>query len=399
MKYKERSKYINRVKSYMYQNIIKVLVGQRRVGKSVLLQQIIDLVRKEKVDSNIVFINKEDLAFEEIKTYKDLVKYVEENHIPELDNFLFIDEIQDIKDFEKALRHFQTQKNWDIYVTGSNAKLLSGELATFLSGRYIEIKVFTLSFVEFIHFHNLNNNNEALQKYIRYGGLPYLIHLKLEDSIVFDYLKNIYAAILYKDIIARHNIRNVGFLDRLILFVADNTGSIVSAKSINDFLKSQKISISHNVILDYMNYLCDAFFLFKAKRNDLKGKKILEFGEKYYFEDLGIRHAIGGYKNDDINKILENIVYLQLLIWGYEVTVGKLNNKEIDFVADKAGERIYVQVTFTIPDEKVKNREFGNLIDIKDNFRKLVVSMDEIQIDSYQGIEHMHIRKFLTEFV
>ncbi len=383
----------------MYQNIIKVLVGQRRVGKSVLLQQIIDLVRKEKVDSNIVFINKEDLAFEEIKTYKDLVKYVEENHIPELDNFLFIDEIQDIKDFEKALRHFQTQKNWDIYVTGSNAKLLSGELATFLSGRYIEIKVFTLSFVEFIHFHNLNNNNEALQKYIRYGGLPYLIHLKLEDSIVFDYLKNIYAAILYKDIIARHNIRNVGFLDRLILFVADNTGSIVSAKSINDFLKSQKISISHNVILDYMNYLCDAFFLFKAKRNDLKGKKILEFGEKYYFEDLGIRHAIGGYKNDDINKILENIVYLQLLIWGYEVTVGKLNNKEIDFVADKAGERIYVQVTFTIPDEKVKNREFGNLIDIKDNFRKLVVSMDEIQIDSYQGIEHMHIRKFLTEFV
>ena len=399
MNYKKRDTYLITIKNYMYQNIIKVLVGQRRVGKSVLLQQIMYLVKKEKPSSNIVFINKEDLSFKEIITYQDLVKYVDKNQKPEKENFLFIDEIQDIEDFEKALRHFQSKNNWDIYITGSNAKLLSGELATFLSGRYIEIKVFTLSYTEFLYFHNLNNNNEALRKYIRYGGLPYLIHLKLEDNIVFDYLKNIYAAILYKDIIARHSIRNVGFLDRLILFVADNTGSIVSAKSINDFLKSQKIFISHNVILDYLNYLCEAFFLFKAKRNDLKGKKILEFGEKYYFEDLGIRHAIGGYKNDDINKILENIVYLQLLIWGYDVTVGKLNKKEIDFVADKTGKRIYVQVAYSIPDEKVKKREFGNLLDIKDNFRKIVVSMDEIQIDTYEGVEHMHIRKFLTEWL
>jgi len=397
MNYKNRSLYLNSIKNYMYQNIIKVLVGQRRVGKSVLLQQLIDLVKKEKANPNILFINKEDLAFETIRTYSDLVNYVESNFKPELENFLFIDEIQDIEDFEKALRHFQTKESWDIYITGSNAKLLSGELATFLSGRYIEIKVFTLSFTEFLEFHNLSNNNEALNKYIRYGGLPYLIHLKLEDNIVFDYLKNIYAAILYKDIIARHSIRNVGFLDKLILFMADNTGSLVSAKSINDFLKSQKISISHNLILDYLNYLCKAFFLFKAKRNDLKGKKILEFGEKYYFEDLGIRHAIGGYKNDDINKILENTVYVQLLIWGYEVTVGKLNNKEIDFVAEKTETRIYVQVAFSIPDEKVKSREFGNLLEIKDNYRKIVVSMDEIQIDGYEGIEHMHIRKFLTQ--
>jgi len=397
MNYKNRSLYLNSIKNYMYQNIIKVLVGQRRVGKSVLLQQLIDLVKKEKANPNILFINKEDLAFETIRTYSDLVNYVESNFKPEQENFLFIDEIQDIEDFEKALRHFQTKESWDIYITGSNAKLLSGELATFLSGRYIEIKVFTLSFTEFLDFHNLSNNNEALNKYIRYGGLPYLIHLKLEDNIVFDYLKNIYAAILYKDIIARHSIRNVGFLDKLILFMADNTGSLVSAKSINDFLKSQKISISHNLILDYLNYLCEAFFLFKAKRNDLKGKRILEFGEKYYFEDLGIRHAIGGYKNDDINKILENTVYLQLLIWGYEVTVGKLNNKEIDFVAEKTGNRIYVQVAFSIPDEKVKSREFGNLLEIKDNYRKIVVSMDEIQIDGYEGVEHMHIRKFLTQ--
>ncbi|MFW5759695.1 MAG: ATP-binding protein, partial [Cyclobacteriaceae bacterium] len=223
-------------------------------------------------------------------------------------------------------------------------------------------------------------------------------HLTLSDEIIFDYLKNIYAAILYKDLIARHNIRNVGFLDKLILFISDNTGSILSAKSINDFLKSQKISISHNVILDYLNYLCQAFFLFRVKRNDIKGKKILEFGEKYYFEDLGIRHAIGGYKNDDIKKIIENVVFLHLMIQGYNVTVGKIADREIDFVAEKPNAKIYLQVAFTMPDQKVKDREFGNLLEIKDNFRKIVISMDEIQVDSYQGIEHMHLRKFLIDF-
>lgn len=381
----------------MYQNIIKVLVGQRRVGKSVLLTQIMELIQKEKSDANIVFINKEDLNFEHIQTYKDLTDYAEKNKNQGVDNFLFIDEIQDIEGFEKALRHFQTKNEWDIYITGSNAKLLSGELATFISGRYVEIKVFTLSYTEFLYFHELPDTNESLNKYIRYGGLPYLIHLALKDDVVFDYLKNIYAAILYKDIITRHNIRNVGFLDKLILFIADNTGSILSAKSIIDFLKSQKITISHNVILDYLDYLCNAFFLFKVKRNDLKGKKILEFGEKYYFEDLGIRNAISGYKNEDINKILENVVFIHLLVNGFNITVGKLQDKEIDFIAEKANQRIYVQVALTIPDNKVKEREFGNLLKIKDNYRKIVVTMDEIQIDSYQGIEHIHLRKFLTE--
>jgi uncharacterized protein len=274
----------------------------------------------------------------------------------------------------------------------------SADLSKKDKGFYIELRIFTLSYSEFLIFHNLVDNNESLQKFIQYGGLPYLINLRLEDEIIFDYLKNIYAAILYKDIIARHNIRNVGFLDRLILFIADNIGNVVSAKSINDFLKSQKINISHNVILDYLSYLCEAYFLIKVKRNDLKGKKILEFGEKYYFEDLGIRHAIGGYKDDDINKILENIVCLHLLIKGFTVTVGRLVDKEIDFVAEKTGQKIYIQVAFSIPDSKVRQREFGNLLEIKDNFRKLVVSMDEVQIVSYQGIEHMHLRKFLTGF-
>lgn len=234
---KQRPIYIEHVKKYMYQNIIKVLVGQRRVGKSTLLLQIAELVKTEKPSANIIYINKEDLAFDSLKTYVDLVNFIEERMNSEQDNFLFIDEIQDISDFEKALRHFQIKSNWDIYITGSNAKLLSGELATYLSGRYIEIKIHTLSYTEFLDFHNLDDNNSSLQKYIRYGGLPFLMNLQLEDHIVFDYLKNIYAAILYKDIIARHNIRNVGFLDKLTLYLADNTGNIVSAKNINDFLK------------------------------------------------------------------------------------------------------------------------------------------------------------------
>lgn len=396
MNYIKRSIYLQKVQPFMYKNIIKVIIGQRRVGKSVLLLQIMEMIKDEKPDANMVFINMEDLAFSSIAGFNDLVQYAEDKKQKDKENFLFIDEVQDIDYFEKALRHFQGKQEWDIYITGSNAKMLSGELATFLSGRYIELKVFTLSYTEFLEFHNLKENNDYLSKYIRYGGLPYLHNLNLKDDIVFDYLKNIYAAILYKDIIARYNIRNVGFLDKLILFLADNTGNIVSAKKISDYLKSQQISISHNVILDYLNYLCEAFFIFKVKRNDLKGKKILEFGEKYYFEDLGIRHAIGGYKNDDINKILENTVYLHLLIKGYEVTVGKLIDREIDFVADKGEVRIYVQVAFSIPDENVKEREFGNLLAIKDNYRKIVVSLDEIQINTYKGVEHFHIRKFLT---
>ena len=394
---KNRPIYIEKVRNYMYRNIIKVFVGQRRVGKSVLLRQVSELIIKEKSNANVIFISKEDLAFEFIRNYQDLVNYSESKRQSDAENFLFIDEIQDIEDFEKALRHFQSKECWDIYITGSNSKLLSGELATFISGRYIEIKVSTLSFTEFIDFHNLSNDNETLQKYIRYGGLPFLINLDLTDAVVFDYLKNVYAAILYKDIIARHNIRNTGFLDKLILFLADNTGSVVSAKSINDFLKSQRISISHNNILDYLNYLCEAFFLYKAKRHDIKGKKILEFGEKYYFEDIGIRHAIGSYKSGDINKIMENLVFIHLKINEFDVTIGKLQDMEIDFVAEKTDKRIYVQVAFSIPDEKVKAREFGNLLLIKDNYRKIVVTLDEIQIENYEGVEHLHLWKFLSE--
>jgi len=296
---------------------------------------------------------------------------------------LFIDEIQDIKGFESALRSFAATGKYDIYCTGSNAAMFASEVAHHLSGRYIERKIFGLS-------------NDSFIRYVRYGGLPYLINLPKDDErVLYDYLKNMYATILFKDIVARHRIRDVAFLERLVLYVADNIGNLVSAKKISDFLKSQKTGISPVVVLNYLSYLCSAFFLFKVPRIDIKGKKIFEVNEKYYFEDLGLRHSLVGYNANDIEKVLENIVYLHLCIAGYDVYVGQGRNYEIDFVALRGGERIYIQVAYQIPDDSTRDREFGNLLKIDDNFPKIVVSMDEAVGGTYKGVQHLHVRKFL----
>lgn len=398
MNYFTRKIYTKKIEPYINKSLIKVIVGQRRTGKSYFLLQIIDLIKKRFKNANIVYINKEDLAFEHIRDYSNLVEYAENKQDLRKDNFLFIDEIQDIKEFERALRHFQTKGKWDIYCTGSNAELLSGELSTYLSGRYIEIKIFGLSYSEFLMFHKLPDSVESLEKYIRFGGLPYLYNLPLEKNVIYDYLKNVYSAILLKDVVSRHNIRNISFLERLTLYVADNIGQIVSAKKITEFLKSQKIRFSNNIVLDYLNYLCDAYFIIKVKRTDIKGKRILEIGEKYYLEDTGLRHALTGYKQNDISQLLENIVLLHFLINDYEVTVGKLGDKEIDFICDKLDTRIYVQVTLSLASEDVKKREYGNLLAVKNNYKKIVITADEYKADSVEGIETINIRDFLMNF-
>lgn len=392
-----RTIYLSRIEPYIKKNLIKVIVGQRRVGKSYFLKQIIDLFQKSYPEIPIIYINKEDLEFDSMNDYMDLVKYAEDKRENEGLHAIFIDEIQDIEHFEKALRHFQTKQNWDIYCTGSNAHLLSGELATFLTGRYIEILMFSLSYNEFLEFHLLDNKQESFNNYIKFGGLPYLKHLELSDLIVYDYLKNIFRSILFKDIISRHNIRNVAFIERLCSYIADNIGQIVSAKKITDYLKSQRISFSNNIVLDYLSYLKNAFLVFEVKRNDLKGKRILEIGEKIYFHDLGLRNALNGYRQNDISQLLENIVLVHLLIYNYQVTIGKLDDKEIDFVCDKNNQRIYIQVTLSLADEKVREREIGNLLLINDNFKKIVVTADELT-DDIQGIEIWNIRKFLSNF-
>ena len=390
-----RPLYMDKIAPYMGKNIIKVLVGQRRVGKSYLLYQIMAHIQKHQPRSTLIYINKELHDFASIGNSNDLLAYIKKATGPSKKASIFIDEIQDISGFEKALRSLMAQERFDIYCTGSNAFLLAGELATYLSGRYVEIKVYGLSYPEFLVFHKLPDDNDSLLKYMKYGGLPYLINLDLEDNIVYDYLRNIYNAILYKDVVRRFRIRNVSFLERLTEYCADNVGSLVSAKKISDFLKSQKTAISPNVVLNYLSFLCAAFFILRTPRSEIKGKKVFEISEKYYFEDLGLRHSITGFQQADIGKVLENMVFLDLKTRGFDVTVGKLGDKEIDFVAEKSGEKLYVQVAYLIPDQKAHDREFGNLLSISDNYRKIVVSMDDTAEGNFKGIEHMHIRKFL----
>lgn len=397
-KYIKRKIYIERIKPFIDKEIIKVIVGQRRVGKSYLLFQIMDEIKTEHKTANIIYINKELNEFDKINNYQTLLSYIKKNTKADRKrNYVFIDEIQDIDKFEKALRSLNASGKYDIYCTGSNANLLSGDLATYLSGRYIEIQIFSLSYSEFLTFHKLKNSQESLLKYIKYGGLPYLIHLELNDLVVYDYLRNVYNTILLKDVVARHKIRNIAFLERLVEYVADNLGSLVSAKKISDFLKSQKINISPNIVLDYLSFLSTSFFIFRVQRRDIQGKKIFEINDKYYFEDLGLRHSITDYKQVDINKVLENLVFLHLQILGYKVTIGQLKDKEIDFICEKQGKRIYIQVAYIITDEN-KVREFGNLLAIKDNYPKIVVSMDEmIDQQEYKGVKHINIRNFLSQ--
>ncbi len=395
--YIRRKYYLEKINPFIDKGIIKVIVGQRRVGKSYLLFQIMDVIKEKRKTANIIYVNKELNEFEEIKSHQDLLKFVKKNTKAKRKNYVFVDEVQEIEQFEKALRSLNASGKYDIYCTGSNANLLSGELATYLSGRYIEVKIFSLSYLEFLAFHKLKNNRESFLKYIKYGGLPYLINLKLDDLVVYDYLRNVYNTILFKDVVSRYKIRNVSFLENLVKYLADNTGSLVSAKKISDFLKSQKINISPNIVLDYLSYLAQAFFIFKVPRSRIQGRKIFEINDKYYFEDLGLRHSIIGYRQIDINKILENLVFLHLQILGYEVTVGQLGDKEIDFVCEKRGKRLYVQVAYLITEENAK-REFGNLLAIKDNYPKLALSMDEMIDDSeYKGIKHINIRDFLSK--
>ena len=273
--------------------------------------------------------------------------------------------------------------------------MLSGELATSLSGRYIKIKVNNLSYTEFLEFHQLADNDESLNNYLKWGGLPYLKNLIKNDLVIFEYLNNIVSTVLYKDIISRYNIRNTDFFHELILYTAANTGNLITSKKISDYLKSQRVDISPRVILNYLHYLTNAFMLYKISREDVQSKKIFEINHKYYFEDWGMRNALLGQNNYSAPDILENVVFSHLKNQGYAVSVGVLKNLEIDFIARRNNETIYIQVAYLIIDEKTRNREFGNLLQIKDNYPKYVISLDPVQIGQYEGVKHLHLRDFL----
>jgi len=390
-----RKRYLEKIKPFIDKNLIKVFVGQRRVGKSYLMKMTANHILKQNPDANIIYIDKEQYEFDTISDYHSLITYVEGYLLQNKSNYLFVDEIQEIKSFEKALRHFQNKGMADIFCTGSNADLFSGELATLLSGRYIKINVHPLSYNEFLDFHDLKDGDNALQKYLKWGGLPYIRHLEKNDEVIFDYLSNILSTIVYKDVIHRYKIRNVEFFDRLIRYVAANTGHLITAKKISDYLKSQKTDISPRVVLSYLQYLQNAFLVVKLRRIDVNSKKVFEINDKYFFEEWGLRNALLGLNAWSVPDLLENIVFSHLKQGGYTVSVGVLNNLEIDFVARKADKTIYIQVSYLMIDDKTKEREFGNLLLIKDNYPKYVISLDPVPIGAYKGIIHLHLRDFL----
>ena len=392
-----RDSYINRIKPFMRTNTIKVMVGHRRVGKSYILYQLINLINSEESNANIIYINKEDLDFDFIRTYRDLYSYVKDRLLEERINYIFIDEIQEIEDFHLAIRSLALNDNNDIYITGSNSKMLSSELANELGGRYVEFKIYSLSYMEFLQFHKLDNDDESLEKYIHFGGLPYLINIPMEEQIVMEYVKSVYSTIVLRDVIQRKNIRNTIFLEQLIRFLADNTGSLFSSKSISDFLKSQNVKLASNQVSEYADYLAEAFVVHRIGRYDVIGKRLFEIGEKYFFENMGIRNAVAGYKIQDRAKRIENVVCNHLIYCGYEVKVGTMMSEEIDFVCTRNGETMYVQVSAELSRQETIDREFGNLLKIKDNYPKIVVSGERLFGNTYQGIKHIYIRDFLSE--
>jgi predicted AAA+ superfamily ATPase len=396
LKYKHRAYYLQKIEGFINTNLIKVIVGQRRVGKSFMLLQLMDSIQ-ERFSANIIYINKENYDFRAITNHDSLIAYVEKHRSKEDKNYLFIDEIQEIENFEIAIRHFALFDDFDIYCTGSNANLLSGELATLLSGRYVEINILPLTYSEFLDFNEVENSPESLKNYLLWGGLPFVKNLQKDDGFIEEYLRNIRSTILLKDIVQRNQIRNVNFLENLISFLAQHTGSLISAKKISDYLKSQRVEMSPQLVLNYIDFLCQAFLINRVKRIDLKGKRTFEISEKFYFEDWGLMNSVVGFNQFDISKVLENVVYNHLKVNDYDIHIGQIQSKEIDFVATKGGQTLYIQVCYLLSNQEVIDREFGNLLEIKDNYPKYVVSMDEFAPKNIQGVEHFHLREFLID--
>lgn len=396
-----RQTYLDRIEKFLGKDTIIILTGQRRVGKSSILR-----LFKSKVetldDANVIFVNKEKKEFDAIRSYLDLNDYIDEHRNPSKTNYILVDEIQEIEQFEKSVRSYYEEDDIEIVITGSNSKMLSSDLSTLIGGRYKEIYVQSLSYVEFLQFHKLADSDEALSKYIQLGGLPGLVKIGLDEQDAREYQMDVYHTVLLKDVIMRNQIRNVPFLENLARFLADNTGKIISANGIAKYMKSQGENITSTIVINYTKFLCDAYIIHKVNRYDIHGKRLFESNDKFYFEDNGIRNALaGGSREGDVEKVIENIIYNHLRRLGYEVMVGQLQAGEIDFVCTKPeGKRVYVQASFIIADDNTREREFGNLHGIKDNYPKYVISMTPlVSKTDDNGVTHLHLRKFLTESI
>ena len=390
-----RNDYIVQVSSLLGKGEAVVLTGHRRAGKSCILELLSDEL---STNGHVIYIDMEDPANADLVSFRELSEKIKTSVVEGRQNYVLIDEVQEVVEFEKALRYWVKQDDVEVVVTGSNAAMLSSDIASSFAGRYHRVHVSTLDYREFLQFYGLEDSDNAFSQYLRWGGLPFLYRIPLEDERTrTEYLGSIYDTIFVKDIVRRKNVRNVSLLDNLTRFVADNSGKVFSANSISKYLKGSAMAVSANTVGEYMDALCDTYMIDRVKRYDIKGKSVFEQQDKYYFEDLGLRNYLCRDKRSiDMEKILEGAIYLKLKRSGYDVYVGQLNGKEIDFVARRGDELIYVQVALQVSGEETYEREFGNLKLIKDNYPKYVVTMDpNVGLIHDSGIVACSARQFL----
>lgn len=397
---KKRDLYLNKLTKFKDKQFIKVITGIRRCGKSTLLKLFRRyLLENDVSEKQIIYINFESMQFDDIKDYKLLYEYIKEHLVAKSRTYLLLDEIQEVIHWEKAVNSFLVDFNVDIYITGSNAWLLSSELSTLLSGRYVEIKMLPLSFKEYMNFikEPSNDREKNFQSYLRYGGLPPIIELNNNFDMIQPFLSGIYNTVLMKDIVQRNTVRDPALLDNLVRFLADNIGNSISTKKISDYLTSAGRKTTPATIDNYLQMLEKAFIFYKANRYDIKGKLYLKTQEKYYIVDTGIRNNLLGLRNMDYGHILENIIYMELLRRGFDVYIGKIGSMEVDFIAVKANKKIYYQVSASILDEKTKDRELRSLVSIPDQYDKVLLTMDRPYVEDFEGIKWVNIIDFLLE--
>lgn len=396
-----RENYMNKLLSYKDTEFIKVITGIRRCGKSSLLKLFMNKLKEENPRTNVIYMNFESFEFDKIIDYKDMYTEIKKQIKSKGKAYILLDEVQRVTNWEKCVNALTVDFNCDIYITGSNAYLLSSELSTYLSGRYIEIKMLPLSFKEFLKFANFKSNvsiDEKFNQYMKYGGMPGIIKLSNDYNLFDDAIKGIYNTVFMKDVIEKNKLTDASLLEKVLKFLMNNTGSLISSKKIADYLTSQGTKVTHNTILNYLEMLENAYIIYKASRYDIKGKELLKTLEKYYIVDIGIRNSILGFRDSDYGHIIENIVFFELLNRGYTVTVGKNDSLEVDFIATNSKEKKYYQVTLSLLEENIRNREFAPLKSINDNYEKTILTLDRVYNEtSEEGIKCRNIIDFLLE--
>ena len=391
---KNRQSYLNTLLDFLDKNVIKVIVGVRRCGKSTLLKLLADeLIKRTIPKENILLINFESMRYREITDSNLFYDYVVQRLPENGKKYLLIDEPQNVSGWEKAVNSFKVDFDCDIYITGSNARLLSSELSTLISGRYVEINLYPLSYKEYLDFHSIEKNDIAFQNYLKYGGFPSIVELGENVDRINDVLDGIYNTVIVKDVIAKNKIKDEELLQKIVAFLADNVGNSTSSNSIaNTLVSENRIEISKkapaaSTVESYISALEKAFVFYEAKRYDIKGKNLLKTLGKYYIVDIGLRNMLLGYRDVDRGHILENIVFLELKRRGYKVFIGKVDGKEIDFIAEKASHKMYIQVCETLGDDNTLNRELAPLLAVRDNYEKLIITNDKTFVESYNGIK------------